>query len=46
MSVFNNLPSRIFAAASALALSVVMFSNTLTVPSHDLAAASFVGALA
>ena len=46
MSVFNNFSSRFTAAASALALSIMLFTNTLTVPQPQLAASSFVGALA
>jgi len=46
MSAFTNLSSRFTAAATALALSFVLFTNTLTVPQPHLAAASFVGALA
>jgi hypothetical protein len=46
MPVFNPLTSRLSAAATALALSLMLFTNTLVVPQHDLVATSYVGALA
>ena len=46
MTVFNSLANRFIAASTALALSLVLFSNTLAVPQNDMVAASFVGALA
>ena len=46
MTAFATLSSRFAAAATALALSVVLFSNTVTVPNQQFAATTFVGALA
>jgi hypothetical protein len=46
MSAFTTVTSRIAAAASALALSVLLFTNTVTLPQHNLAATTFVGELA
>ncbi len=46
MTAFTTYSSRLAAAATAFALSFVLIANTVSMPSHQFAAATFVGALA
>ena len=46
MSTFQTLSARMTAAATALALSLMLFTNTVSVPQQHIAATTFVGALA
>lgn len=46
MIALNNLAGRFTAAATALALSLVLFSNTLSVPQASLVSTTYVGEVA